>query len=168
MFTGVSASQAINIVAAIDLYPIRPGERAAIYRALALVPGVVAAGRARSLSGLNGVVLGARDPDGAVEDQLILDPRTGAVLGGRTVILSAGSAGLPAGTVRSQTASCNARSLTSHGLRGRRSSIRLGAWRSRDRGEGRGQIRPASRIPSRRPGTSCRSHRPRRRSGSRP
>jgi len=104
MFTGVSASQAINIVAAIDLYPIRPGERAAIYRALALVPGVVAAGRARSLSGLNGVVLGARDPDGAVEDQLILDPRTGAVLGGRTVILSAGSAGLPAGTVRSQTA----------------------------------------------------------------
>ena len=104
VFESASAAQALDAVRTLDLYPIGPSLRAASFRALAMVRGIVVAGPARSLTGRSGVALGARDPSGTVEDELIIDPRSGAVLGERSITIDSRSDGLPLGTVRFQTA----------------------------------------------------------------
>jgi hypothetical protein len=99
LFGRVSAAAAVSIVQNLNLYPIGGPLRAAMYRALALEPGIRTAGTVRVLSGRAGVALAARDPSGLVADELVLDPATGEVLGTRTVSTSARS-GLAPGTVR--------------------------------------------------------------------
>ena len=54
------------------------------------------------LTGASGEAIGTRD--GGVEDELIIDPRDGALLGAQTVTIDPRADGLPAGTIRSQTA----------------------------------------------------------------
>jgi hypothetical protein len=68
--------------------------------AIALVPGIRLEGPARALTGRVGVALGT--PEGVVRSDVIIDPRTGSVLGGRTVVIDATVENLPAGTVVSQ------------------------------------------------------------------
>ena len=97
LFAGAVASNVLDYVRAIDLYPISARLRAAVYRALTLVPGIRYEGRARTLTGRVGVALGA--PDGLVRADLIIDPRTGSVLGNRTVVIDSAATRLPAGTV---------------------------------------------------------------------
>jgi hypothetical protein len=104
LFANGTASEALDDVGtSLDLYPISSGLRAAIYRALALVPGIHFAGHARTLTNHTGEVLAARDPGGIVEDELIIDPSTGATIASRTVVIDAHATGLPVGTTYSET-----------------------------------------------------------------
>lgn len=96
------AACVLSVVRILQLYPIGGRLHAAIYRALGLVPGIHLEGPARTLTGAAGEAVGTRD--GAVEDELIINPRDGALLGARTVTIDPRSDGLPAGTIRSQTA----------------------------------------------------------------
>ena len=97
LFAAASAPNVLDFVQQIDGLPIRPKLRAAIYAAIALVPGIRLEGRARSLTGRVGVALGT--PEGVVRTDVIIDPHTGSVLGGRTVVIDATVEHLPAGTV---------------------------------------------------------------------
>ena len=104
LLRGEPATTALDAVRYLDVYPISPKLRAAFYSALALVPGIRLYGHAESLTHHRGVVIGATDPREAVRDELIIDPRTGNLLGERTIVLSTRSEGLPAGSVFTQTA----------------------------------------------------------------
>jgi hypothetical protein len=97
LFAGAAAATVLDYVSAIDLYPIPPRLRAAVYRAMTLVPGIRVVGRARTLTGEIGIAFGA--PAGAVRADLIINPRTGLVLGNRTVVVDSAATGLPTGTV---------------------------------------------------------------------
>jgi len=99
LLAGQTAPQAVNIVLTMGIYPLPPRLRAGLYRALAMVRGLALRGRVRMLTGAVGVALGARDPDGLVEDEVVLDPHTGTLLGERSVAI-APAQGLAAGTVR--------------------------------------------------------------------
>ena len=103
LFAGETAPQSVDIVQTLGAYPLPPRLRAALYAALAMVHGIEVRGRVRVLSGAIGVALGARDPDRLVEDEVVLDPRTGILLGSRTVWL-ADEHGLAAGTIRYESA----------------------------------------------------------------
>jgi hypothetical protein len=100
LFGDSSAQDAVQDVEALDSTPIAPRLFAALYRALALVPGVSDDGDARTLTGRVGEAIGAGG------DQLIIDPRTGKLLGYRYVVEASDSASenLPVGTVFGQTA----------------------------------------------------------------
>jgi len=98
----LSAPDAINLLENVSFFPLRPQLQAALYRALALVPGIRSEGRARILGGRSGIALGARDTGGAVEDEIVIDPLSGLVLGFRTVSLGPRADGLPLGAVRGQ------------------------------------------------------------------
>jgi hypothetical protein len=80
--------------------------RAALYRALALLPELRVTERVANLDGRRGTALGV--DDGRLRRDLVIDPRTGRYLGQR-LVLSAPDAGsdhgepLPAGTVLDQT-----------------------------------------------------------------
>ncbi len=109
LFAGVPGSVALNVAfQCLYLYPLASGLRTAIYRALALVPGIHAGGKARTLTGAVGDVLWARAgglPGVALRAELIVDPHSGTVLGTRTVIAGPHSLlGVPAGTVYAQGA----------------------------------------------------------------
>jgi hypothetical protein len=97
LFAGAGAANVLDYVSTIALYPIAPRLRAAVYRAMTLVPGIRFEGRARTLTGQVGIAFGA--PAGAVRADLIIDPRTGGVLGNRTVVIDSTATGLPVGTV---------------------------------------------------------------------
>ncbi|HEY1774922.1 MAG TPA: hypothetical protein VGG41_02070 [Solirubrobacteraceae bacterium] len=101
VFGKLSAAAAFNAAATLNLYPLRAPVRAAMYRALARVHGIVAVTSLRSLGGRRVVALGA--PDGGVEDEIVLDPTTGAFIGSRTVTRGSRAVGLALGGVRSQT-----------------------------------------------------------------
>jgi hypothetical protein len=101
VFRGLPASAAFDAAATLNLYPLRAPVRAALYRALARVRGIVAIGSPGSLAGRTVVALGV--PDGGVEDEIILDPSTGAFVGSRTVTRASRADGLALGSVRSQT-----------------------------------------------------------------
>ncbi|HEX8518621.1 MAG TPA: hypothetical protein VF667_03420, partial [Pseudonocardia sp.] len=60
-----------------------PDLRAALYRALAKVPGLAVTDGAAEVDGRRGTALGITDPDGN-RLEMIVDPRTGAFLGTRT------------------------------------------------------------------------------------
>jgi RNA polymerase sigma-70 factor (ECF subfamily) len=100
LFADSSAQDAVQDVEALDSTPIPPLLFAALYRALALVPGVSDDGNARTLTGRVGEAIGAGG------DQLIIDRRTGVLLGYRYIVEASDSAAenLPVGTVFAQTA----------------------------------------------------------------
>jgi hypothetical protein len=72
--------------------------RAALYKAMALVPGVVIIDSAASLNGHSGVALGRTDPARpSINLEVIIDPSTGLLIGERTIsVLKDGA--IPAGT----------------------------------------------------------------------
>jgi hypothetical protein len=100
LFAGGTAHNAVEDVRQLDVYPIGPRLRAALYRALALVPGIRDAGRVRTLTGQVGEAIGAGG------EELIIDPRTGTMLGSRSVVTESDSraVNLPAGTISGQVA----------------------------------------------------------------
>ncbi|MGD0387098.1 MAG: hypothetical protein ABSB73_13315 [Solirubrobacteraceae bacterium] len=100
LFAGGDAVDALFVVRQLDVYPLGPHLRAALYRALALVRGVEVAGTVRTLAGSAGEAIGA---DGV---QLIIDPRSGTLLGLRDVVTAAEAPvlKLPVGTVTSEQA----------------------------------------------------------------
>jgi hypothetical protein len=107
LFAGSTAAEALDQVSSsLDLYPMPSRLRAAIYRALALVPGIHYSGRVRTLTGRAGEALWAPTgpPPAANRSEVIIDPHTGTLLGTRTVITDPRSEGLPVGTIYSQTA----------------------------------------------------------------
>lgn len=103
LFAGLGAQAAIDLLQDANFFPLRSELQAALYRALALVPGIRNAGRAGVLDGRTGIALGARDPRAGVEDEVVIDPVSGQVLGFRTVSIARGN-GLPPGTVRTRSA----------------------------------------------------------------
>ena len=100
LFADSSAQGAVQDVEALDTTPIAPRLFAALYRALALVPGVSDDGHARTLTGRVGEAIGVGG------DQLIIERRTGKLLGYRDVVDASDTAAqnLPVGTVFEQTA----------------------------------------------------------------
>jgi hypothetical protein len=100
LFADSSAQGAVQDVEALDTTPIAPRLFAALYRALALVPGVSDDGGARTLTGRVGEAIGVGG------DQLIIERRTGKLLGYREVVDASDTAAqnLPVGTVFEQTA----------------------------------------------------------------
>ncbi|MGD1050656.1 MAG: hypothetical protein ABR947_06250, partial [Solirubrobacteraceae bacterium] len=100
LFAGGGAVHAVFVVRQLDIYPIGPRLRAALYRALALVRGVKVAGSVRTLAGRVGEAIGA----GGL--QLIIDPRSGTMLGLRNVVTAAEarSLKLPVGSIASEQA----------------------------------------------------------------
>jgi len=102
VFRRLSAADAFSAATTLNLYPLRAPVRAALYRALARVRGIVAIRRPKALSGRTVVALGV--PNGGVENEILLDPGTGALLGSRTLVTRVSrSDGLALGSVRSQT-----------------------------------------------------------------
>jgi hypothetical protein len=75
---------------------LRPATRAALYEAMAAIPGVEVVGDAENVAGRRGVAVAARDGDW--REELIFDPATHEVIGSRTVNL-VDREGLRAGTV---------------------------------------------------------------------
>ena len=107
LFAHSNAAQALDEVDhSLDLYPVSSTLRAAIYRALALVPGIHHGGRTRTLTGKIGDALWAPTgpPPAANRTEVIIDPRTGAILGSQIVITDPRSEDLPVGTIYAQTA----------------------------------------------------------------
>ena len=76
--------------------------RAALYRTLALVPGVTIVENDATLDGRTGVALGYTEPArGSIwRDEIIIDPSTGVVIGTREVTLNEYD-DIPAGTTLS-------------------------------------------------------------------
>ena len=78
--------------------------RAALYRALAGIPGVSISESAATLDGRTGVAFG-RDEGNGLRQEIIIDPVTGLMIGEREVVLRAGvMPGVPAGESRAWTA----------------------------------------------------------------
>jgi hypothetical protein len=108
LFVAGTADNALELVVVIDRLAIGSKLRAAIYRALALVPGIQLDGDARTLKGRIGTAIGAPLADGA-RDELIIDPHTGTLLGSQQVVTNPGRFAqntdltLPSGTVYTQT-----------------------------------------------------------------
>lgn len=77
--------------------------RAALFRALALVPGVEVTERQATLDGRIGVALGRREPGRDYRQEIIVDPRSGELIGERSVLTQARGT-IPTGTVIASTA----------------------------------------------------------------
>ncbi len=105
LFGSGTAYNAVDDVRQLDSNPLGPSLRSALYRALAMVPGVRLVGEVRTLTGRLGEAIGA---DG---EQLIIDPRTGLMLGWREILTESGVANLPVGTILYQLA-ITARAIT--------------------------------------------------------
>jgi DNA-binding CsgD family transcriptional regulator len=156
LLAAVTAAAAITLVV-----PDWAESASALYRALALVPGVHLVGEVRTLTGRPGEAIGAGG------EELIIDRRTGMMLGWQDVITDSGAANLPARTVAYQLA-ITARAIPDN-LAPPRAPRGPSEIPTKDAAEAAIlAVRPASRTPGRRRGTSCRSRRPRRRWGSRP
>jgi hypothetical protein len=86
--------------------PRNPMVRAALYRALARLPGIRFGGKVRSLAGRVGVGVWAPVAQSANSNrlELIVDPATGTILGDRTIVASFRLENLPVGTIYSQAA----------------------------------------------------------------
>ncbi|MCQ2000096.1 CU044_5270 family protein [Arthrobacter zhaoxinii] len=77
--------------------------RAALYQAIALIPGVTVVDSEAALDGRRGVSLGMKTTDYRARMEIIIDPETGQVIGERMVQLK-DYLGVPAGTVTAWTA----------------------------------------------------------------
>ena len=80
---------------------VPPAALAAVFRAVARIPGVTVARHATNAAGQHGV--GVQQTYHGISEQLIFNPRTFAFIGERQVVVAAG-AGLPIGTVMDSTA----------------------------------------------------------------
>jgi hypothetical protein len=79
-----------------------PAQRAALFRAVATIPGVTLAKQAKDVTGRTGIAVVRTDPDSGTREEFVLDPTSYRFLGSRLVITKAGTleAGTaPAGTV---------------------------------------------------------------------
>jgi hypothetical protein len=83
LLAGATPNNVLAHVEQINQYPLSAKLQGAIYRALALVPGIRADGRVRALTGRAGTAFGTSN--GRELFELIVDPATGAVLGTRVV-----------------------------------------------------------------------------------
>lgn len=105
-FVGGSASIDEDVwVRMTDL--LRTGEvpadlRAALYKAIALIPGVQLIDDHAALDGRTGVALGRVEPTRGTRPEIIIDPRTGLLIGERTVTLIQRGE-IPPGTVIGST-----------------------------------------------------------------
>jgi hypothetical protein len=108
LFAQDSATEALGAIESLDYYPLPARVQGTVYRALALVRGIRAEGRARDLAGRPAILLGAPDTSAGVEGELLLDPRTGVVLASRS-ILTKPRGKLRAGTVLDETATIELR-----------------------------------------------------------
>ena len=78
---------------------LAPAElRAALYRAIAMIPDVTVVERSATLNGQVGVAIGRQDPTRDYRQDLIVDPATGLLIGERQVQVTA-DANVPANTV---------------------------------------------------------------------
>lgn len=77
--------------------------RAALYQAAALVPGVTVVDREATLDGRTGISLGIKAHHYPARQEIIIDPKTGLLIGERVILLE-DSQGLPAGTASAWTA----------------------------------------------------------------
>ena len=81
------------------------GLRAALYRTLALIPGVTVTDRGTTLDGKRGISLGRTETNGHTRQEIVIDSNTGAFIGEREILLTADvSFGIPAGAVIAWTA----------------------------------------------------------------
>jgi len=78
-------------------------QRAALYKALAGIPGVEITDNQATLDGRTGVAFG-RDESNGIRQEIIIDPTTGDVIGERYILLKAGVyRGVPAGSLEGST-----------------------------------------------------------------
>ncbi len=77
--------------------------RAAMYRAVALVPGVTLSESDATLDGRRGVAIGRTEPWTGVRRELVIEPTTGLLIGEREIWTRAAE-GVPAGKVTGSTA----------------------------------------------------------------
>lgn len=97
-------SEALSTIASSLRTGVLPADlRAAMYKAAALIPGVVVADKQATLDGRQGVALGVYWAGGKFREDIIVDPVTGLMIGERTVYLVA-EGGIPANTATSWTA----------------------------------------------------------------
>jgi RNA polymerase sigma-70 factor (ECF subfamily) len=97
-------SEALTTIASSLRTGVIPADlRAAMYKAAALIPGVVVADKQATLDGRRGVALGVSWAEGKFREDIIVDPATGLLIGERTMYLVAES-GIPANTAASWTA----------------------------------------------------------------
>jgi len=78
--------------------------RGALYEAAAMIPGVTVTEGAATLNGRTGIAIGRNEPDTAWRQDLIIDPKTGELIGERNVVVEYDGASLfPAGTTEGWT-----------------------------------------------------------------
>lgn len=96
-------SEALSTIASSLRTGVIPADlRAAMYKAAALIPGVVVADKQATLDGRQGVALGVYWGDGKFREDIIVDPVTGLMIGERIMYLVA-EGGIPANTASSWT-----------------------------------------------------------------
>ncbi|MFF1677097.1 CU044_5270 family protein [Streptomyces sp. NPDC058256] len=83
---------------------VPPEVNAALYRAVAKIPGVMVIDNAVDAAGRPGVAIARNDPDNPTRDEWIFDKETHEFLGERAVATSAWSGGVEKGDVTSNTA----------------------------------------------------------------
>ncbi|MET7696989.1 CU044_5270 family protein [Streptomyces sp. NPDC005485] len=83
---------------------VPPGQSAALYRAVARIPGVTVIDDVVDAAGRHGVAIARKDPDNPSRDEWIFDRKTHEFLGERTVATSDWSGGVKKGDVTSNTA----------------------------------------------------------------
>ncbi|WP_245413108.1 CU044_5270 family protein [Arthrobacter celericrescens] len=97
-------SQALTTIADSLRTGVIPADlRAAMYKAAALIPGVVVADKQATLDGRKGIALGIHWAEGKIRQDIIIDPGTGLMIGERMVSLAALD-GIPANTAFGWTA----------------------------------------------------------------
>jgi hypothetical protein len=82
--------------------PVKPPTRAALYRALALIPSVTVITRTAVLDGSSGTALALSTASGASRQEIIIDPGSGQYIGERQVTVD-GFGEIPAGTEMEST-----------------------------------------------------------------
>lgn len=71
---------------------LSPERTAAVYRAMKYVPGVQLLGPGKDMLGRSGTVLGRVEPVRGYRQEVVLDPNTGRMLGGRDVVVDPAAA----------------------------------------------------------------------------
>ncbi|MFR9794766.1 CU044_5270 family protein [Streptomyces sp. MS06] len=121
--TGAAGRSAWMLRQAADLVtmPVKPGVRAAAYRMMADLPGVRVIGHVHDPLGREGVAvefpLTYRTPLGTTQQQLVVDPSTGAMLSEQVVLVKASARAREAGLDAGMTVNYSATTLMSWGER---------------------------------------------------
>ncbi len=97
-------AEALTYAADVLRSGVVPGDlRAALFRAVGLVPGVEVVDERANFEGRTGVAVGRVEPSNGLRQEIIFDPDTGQVIGERDVTTRAGDDGIPVGAVVSLT-----------------------------------------------------------------